>query len=103
MLGVLVETRLAEEDRNDALEASSTRSVCPRTKCSRRRSPNSWKRSRRGRWPVSGRRWWRSGRRSWPTAATLVFQMAEVAVPRELFRGILQRIAGLRLAVVARC
>jgi len=33
----------------------------------------------------------------------LVFQMAEVAVPRELFRGILQRIAGLRPAVVARC
>jgi hypothetical protein len=33
----------------------------------------------------------------------LVFQMAEVAVPRELFRGILQRIAGLRAAVVTRC
>jgi hypothetical protein len=33
----------------------------------------------------------------------LVFQMAEVAVPREVFRGILQRIAGLRPAVVARC
>jgi hypothetical protein len=33
----------------------------------------------------------------------LVFQMAEVAVPRELFRGILQRIAGLRPPVVARC
>jgi hypothetical protein len=33
----------------------------------------------------------------------LVFQMAEVAVPRELFRGILQRIAGLCPLVVARC
>ena len=33
----------------------------------------------------------------------LVFQMAEVAVPRELFRGILYRIAGLRPPVVARC
>jgi hypothetical protein len=33
----------------------------------------------------------------------LIFQMAEVAVPHELFRGILQRIAGLRPAVVARC
>ena len=33
----------------------------------------------------------------------LVFQMAEVAVPRELFRGILQRITGLRPAVVVRC
>ncbi len=33
----------------------------------------------------------------------LVFQMAEVAVPRELFRGILHRIAGLRPPVVARC
>jgi hypothetical protein len=33
----------------------------------------------------------------------LVFQMAEVAVPRELFRGILQRFAGLRPPVVARC
>jgi len=33
----------------------------------------------------------------------LVFQMAEVAVPRELFRGILDRIAGLRPPVVARC
>lgn len=33
----------------------------------------------------------------------LVFQMAEVAVPRELFRGILNRIAGLRPSVVARC
>jgi len=33
----------------------------------------------------------------------LVFQMAEVAVPRELFRGILDRIAGLRPAVVVRC
>ena len=33
----------------------------------------------------------------------LVFQMAEVAVPRELFRGILDRIARLRPPVVARC
>jgi hypothetical protein len=33
----------------------------------------------------------------------LVFQMAEVAVRRELFRGILDRIAGLRPAAVARC
>jgi len=33
----------------------------------------------------------------------LVFQMAEVAVPRELFRGILERIAGLRPPVAARC
>jgi len=33
----------------------------------------------------------------------LVFQMAEVAVPQELFRGILDRIAGLRPAVVVRC
>jgi hypothetical protein len=33
----------------------------------------------------------------------LVFQMAEVAVPRELFRGILDRIAGLHPPVVARC
>ena len=33
----------------------------------------------------------------------LVFQMAEVAVPRELFRGILDRIAGLRPPVAARC
>jgi hypothetical protein len=34
----------------------------------------------------------------------LVFQMAEVAVPRELFRGILNnRIAGLRPPVAARC
>jgi len=33
----------------------------------------------------------------------LVFQMAEVAVPRELFRGILDRIAGMRAAVVVRC
>jgi hypothetical protein len=35
-------------------------------------------------------------------AAYLVFKMAEVAVPGELFRVILQRIAGLRPAVVAR-
>jgi len=33
----------------------------------------------------------------------LTFQMVEVAVPRELFRGILNRIAALRPAVVARC
>jgi hypothetical protein len=33
----------------------------------------------------------------------LVFQMAEVTVPRELFRGILHRIASLRPAAVARC
>jgi hypothetical protein len=33
----------------------------------------------------------------------LVFQMAEVAVPRELFRAILHRIAGMRPPVVARC
>jgi len=33
----------------------------------------------------------------------LVFQMAEVAVPRELFRRILDRIAGLRPPAVARC
>jgi len=33
----------------------------------------------------------------------LVFQMAEVAVPRELFRRILDRIAALRPPVVARC
>jgi len=33
----------------------------------------------------------------------LVFQMAEVAVPRELFRGIIERIAGLRPPVAARC
>jgi hypothetical protein len=33
----------------------------------------------------------------------LVFQMAEVAVPRELFRRILQRIAGLHPAVMDRC
>jgi hypothetical protein len=33
----------------------------------------------------------------------LIFQMAEVAVPRELFRSILARIAGLRPPVVARC
>jgi hypothetical protein len=33
----------------------------------------------------------------------LVFQMAEVAVPRELFGGILDRIAGLRPVAVARC
>jgi len=33
----------------------------------------------------------------------LVFQMAEVAVPRELFRGILDRIAGMRPLVVTRC
>jgi hypothetical protein len=33
----------------------------------------------------------------------LVFQMAEVAVPRELFRRLLDRIAGPRPAVVARC
>jgi hypothetical protein len=33
----------------------------------------------------------------------LVFQMAEVAVSRELFRGILHRIARLRPAAVARC
>jgi hypothetical protein len=33
-----------------------------------------------------------------------VFQMAEVAVPRELFRSILDRIAGLRPPdIVARC
>jgi hypothetical protein len=32
-----------------------------------------------------------------------VFQMAEVAVPCELFRGILDRIAGMRPAVVVRC
>jgi hypothetical protein len=32
-----------------------------------------------------------------------IFQMAEVAVPRELFRGILDRIAGLRPVLVARC
>jgi hypothetical protein len=33
----------------------------------------------------------------------LVFQMAEVAVPWELFRSILERIGGLRPAVVVRC
>ena len=33
----------------------------------------------------------------------LVFQMAEVAVPRELFRRLLDRIAGLRPPAVARC
>ena len=33
----------------------------------------------------------------------LVFQMAEVAVPRELFRSILQRIAGVHPAVMDRC
>jgi len=33
----------------------------------------------------------------------LVFQMAEVAVPREVFRGILNLIAGLRPPVVVRC
>jgi Transposase DDE domain group 1 len=33
----------------------------------------------------------------------LVFQMAEVAVPRELFRGLLDRIAALRPLAVARC
>ena len=33
----------------------------------------------------------------------LVFQMAEVAVSRALFRAILERIAGLRPAAVARC
>ena len=33
----------------------------------------------------------------------LVFQMAEVAVPWELFRGILHRIARLRPAAVVRC
>src|SRR2546426_7952229 len=33
----------------------------------------------------------------------LVFQMAEVAVPRALFQGILTRIAGLRPPAVARC
>ena len=33
----------------------------------------------------------------------LVFQMAEVAVPRELFGGILKRIAGLRPPVAVRC
>ena len=35
--------------------------------------------------------------------AAILFQIAEVAVPRELFRGILNRIAGLRPPVVARC
>jgi hypothetical protein len=29
--------------------------------------------------------------------------MAEVAVPRELFRGILDRIVGMRPAVMVRC
>ena len=33
----------------------------------------------------------------------LVFQMAEVAVPRELFRQLLDRIAMLRPPAVARC
>ena len=33
----------------------------------------------------------------------LVFQMAEVAVPRELFRRLLDRIAKLRPPAVARC
>jgi Transposase DDE domain group 1 len=33
----------------------------------------------------------------------LVFQMAEVAVPQELFRRLLDRIAGLRPPAVARC
>ncbi len=33
----------------------------------------------------------------------LVFQMAEVAVPEELFRRLLDRIAGLRPPAVARC
>jgi hypothetical protein len=33
----------------------------------------------------------------------LILQMAEVAVPRELFRSILQRIAGLRPSLMARC
>jgi hypothetical protein len=32
-----------------------------------------------------------------------VFQMAEVAVPRELFRRILDRINGLRATMAARC
>ena len=38
-----------------------------------------------------------------PIAECVVFQMAEVAVPKELFRGILDRIAALRPAAVARC
>jgi hypothetical protein len=42
-----------------------------------------------------------------PVAVTvrsdLVLQMAEVAAPCELFRGILDRIAGMRPAVVVRC
>ncbi len=33
----------------------------------------------------------------------LVFQMAEVAVPQELFRRLLDQIAGLRPPAVARC
>jgi hypothetical protein len=33
----------------------------------------------------------------------LAFQMAEVAVPRELFRNILQRLAGFRPAGAAQC
>jgi hypothetical protein len=33
----------------------------------------------------------------------LVFQMAEVAVPRDLFRRLLDRIATLRPPAVARC
>jgi hypothetical protein len=38
-----------------------------------------------------------------PVAANLVFQMAAVAMPRELFRNILQRIAAFRPAAAARC
>jgi hypothetical protein len=33
----------------------------------------------------------------------MTFQMAEVAVPRDLFRRILQMIDGLRLRRMARC
>jgi hypothetical protein len=42
-------------------------------------------------------------RRAADLARYLVFQMAEVAVPRALSRAILKRIAGLRPPAVARC
>ena len=59
-------------------------------------------RSNAGRWPRCARGRLSSTRRS-PHARYTVFQMAEVAVPRDLFRRILAMIDGLRPGRIARC
>jgi hypothetical protein len=45
---------------------------------------------------VRGKLYWRSIPGLWITVATVVFQLAEVAVPRALFAEILRRVDQLR-------